>query len=195
MAETDVLVLRPGPGPRRRVFLFIAVTSLAFVLGGIKAGGRAGLITGIGLTLLLAVTFAVYLRVSRIVVTPTEISARGLTFHHRRDRALAAGVIRATVVQAGSTSETIVICDVTGYALLSISGALYSAADRDRLVGYLGLPTTAPGRPVSLVQLSREVPGSVGWAGRHPFWVIVLCTAAFAVIALGGGTLLWLLTK
>ncbi|GAA1691320.1 hypothetical protein GCM10009745_40790 [Kribbella yunnanensis] len=193
MAETDVLVLRPGAGPRRQVLLIVAVISAALLLGGINAGGRPALITCIGLILLLAGTVAVYLRVSRIVVTPTEISARGLTFHRRRDRALAASVIRATVVQPGATSETIVILDPGGHALLSLNGALYSDADRGRLIGYLGLPTSGPAQPVSFVQLSREVPGSVGWAGRHPIGVILLCTLGFAVIALVLGTMLWLL--
>ncbi|GAB3928881.1 hypothetical protein GCM10029976_027500 [Kribbella albertanoniae] len=195
MAETDVLVLRPGTGPRRQVYRIVAAISGAFVIAGFVNASRAKWIFAISCILFLVVTVAVYLRVSRIVVTPTEISARGLTFHRRRDRALAAGVIRATVVQPGAVSESIIICDATGYALLTINGALYSAADRDKLVWYLGLPTNVPGQPLSFVQLSRQVPGSVSWAGRHPFWVIVLCTVGFAVIALGGGTLLWLLTK
>ncbi|MFB6718532.1 hypothetical protein ACFCV3_00140 [Kribbella sp. NPDC056345] len=193
MAETDVLVLRPGAGPRRQVLLIVAVISAAFVLAGFNTGGAAWIVC-IGCILVMVVTVAVYLQVSRIVVTPTEISARGLTFHRRRDRALAAGVLRATVVQPGAVSETIVIYDAGGRPLLTINGALYSDADRDRLIGYLGLPTTVPGKPLSLVQLSREAPGSVSWAGRHPFWVIVICTVGFAIIALGGGTLLWLLT-
>lgn len=195
MAETDVLVLRPGAGPRRQIFTILAVISGAFVIAGFNTGGRPAWITCIGLILLLAGIVAVYLRRSQIVVTPTEISARGLTFHRRRDRALAASVIRATVVQPGAVSETIVILDAAGHTLLSINGALYSPADRDRLIGYLGLPTSAPGRPVTLVQLGREQPGTVGWAGRHPVAITLLCTLGFAVTAVLLGTLVTILTN
>ena len=111
MSETDVLILRPGAGPRRQVLTIAAVIAVVLVVGGVLAGGRPALITCIGLVLLLAATIAVYLWRSRIVVTPADISARGLTFHRRRDRALAASVIRATVVQPGAVSETIVVLD------------------------------------------------------------------------------------
>lgn len=194
MSETDVLVLRPGAGPRRLVFKIVAVISVTFVIAGFATGGRSAWITSIGLILLLAGTVAVYLRRSQIVVTPTEISARGLTFHRRRDRALAASVIRATVVQPGAVSETIVIVDAGGGALLSINGALYSPADRDRLIGYLGLPIRVPGQPVTFAQLGREQPGSVSWAGRHPVAFTLLCALGFAVAAVLLGTLLAALT-
>jgi hypothetical protein len=194
VSETDVLVLRPGAGPRRQVFKIVAVISGAFVIAGFGAGGRARWILCIGLILLLVGTVAVYLRRSHIVVTPTEISARGLTFHRRRDRALAASVIRATVVQPGAVSETIVILDAAGHSLLSINGALYSPADRDRLIGYLGLPTSVPGQPVTFVQLGREQPGAVSWAGRHPVAFALLCALGFAVAAVVLGALVAALT-
>jgi hypothetical protein len=147
------------------------------------AGGRPALITCIGLVVLLAATIAVYLSRSRIVVTPADISARGLTFHRRRDRALAASVIRATVIQPGAVSETIVVLDAGEQALLTINGALYAPADLDRLVHHLGLPTGRPDRPVTMAQLGRERPGTVGWIGRHPIATALLCTLGFAVAA------------
>ncbi len=194
MFETDVLVLRPGAGPRRQVFTMVAVLSVVFVIAGFTTGGRPAWITCIGLVLLLAGILAVYLRRSQIVVTPTEISARGLTFHRRRERALAAAVIRATVVQPGAVSETIIILDAAGHSLLTINGALYSAADLDRLIGCLGLPTSVPGRPMTLVQLGREQPGSVSWAGRHPIAFALLCALGFAVVAVVLGAVVAALT-
>ncbi|MFB6718531.1 hypothetical protein ACFCV3_00135 [Kribbella sp. NPDC056345] len=188
MAETDVLVLRPGPSARRLVFKIAAVISIVLVAAGInagiKGGGRAALITGPGLALLLCGMSAVYLRRSRIIVTPTGISARGMTFHRRRDRALAASVLRATVVLQGTVSETIVISDAGGYPLLTINGAPYETADLDRLVSHLGLPTSSPDGPVTFAQLGRQQPGSVGWAGRHPIAFALLCALGFAVAAL-----------
>jgi hypothetical protein len=192
--ETDVLVLKPAAGPRRQVFTIVAVISVVLVVGGVMAGGRPAVVTSIGLVLLLAATIAVYLRRSRIVVTPTEISARGLTFHRRRDRALAASVIRATVVQPGAVSETVVVLDAAGQALLSINGALYAPADLDRLIHRLGLPTGGPDRPVTLTQLARERPGSVGWVGRHPVAFTLLCALGFAVVAVVLGAALAALT-
>ncbi|WP_432947041.1 hypothetical protein ACQPXM_09865 [Kribbella sp. CA-253562] len=181
MTETDVLVLRPASGPRRQVFTIVAVISVVLVVGGVMAGGGPALITSISLVLLLAATIAVYLSRSRVVVTPAEISARGLTFHRRRDRALAASVIRATVVQPGAVSETVVVLDAAGHALLTINGALYAPADLDRLIHHLGLPTGGPARPVTLTQLALERPGTVGWVGRHPVAFTLLCALGFAV--------------
>ncbi len=194
MSETDVLILRPGAGPRRQVLTIAAVIAVVLVVGGVLAGGRPALITCIGLVLLLAATIAVYLWRSRIVVTPADISARGLTFHRRRDRALAASVIRATVVQPGAVSETIVVLDAREQALLSINGALYAPADLDRLVNHLGLPTGGPNGPVTTAQLARERPGTVSWAGRHPVAFPLLCALAFAITAVLLGTLIAALT-
>ncbi|TCC07467.1 hypothetical protein [Kribbella soli] len=194
MSETDVLVLRPAAGPRRQVLTIAGVISAVLVIGGVMAGGRPALITCIGLVLLLAATIAVYLWRSRIVVTPAGISARGLTFHRRRDRALAASVIRATVVQPGAVSETIVVLDAAGHALLSINGALYAPADLDRLVAHLGLPTGRPNGPVTTAQLARERPGSVSWAGRNLIAFTFLCALGFAVAAVVLGTVIAALT-
>lgn len=194
MSETDVLVLRPAAGPRRQVLTIAGVIALVLIIGGVMAGGRPALITCIGLILLLAATIAVYLWRSRIVVTPADISARGLTFHRRRDRALAASVLRATVVQPGAVSETIVVLDAGGHALLSINGALYAPADLDRLVAHLGLPTGSPNGPVTTAQLAREQPGSVGWAGRNLIAFTLLCTIGFAVAAVVLGTVVAALT-
>ncbi|TWD79973.1 hypothetical protein FB561_1039 [Kribbella amoyensis] len=194
MPDTDLLVLRPAAGPRRKVFLIAAIVAVALLIGGVNAGGRPALITSIGLALLLAATLAVYLRRSRIVVTPAEISARGLTFHHRRDRALAASVIRATVVHPGASAETIVVLGAGGHALLTINGALYSPTDLDRLVFHLGLPIGGPGRPITTTQLAREQPGSVGWAGRHPIAFTLLCALGFAVAAVVLGAVIAALT-
>ncbi|TCC26157.1 hypothetical protein [Kribbella sindirgiensis] len=194
MSQTDVLVLRPAAGPRRVVLRFTAVTAAAFIVGGVVAGGRAALITSIGLVVLLAASMAVYLSRSRIVVTPAEISARGLTFHRRRDRRLAASVLRATVVQPGAVSETIVVLDAGQRALLSINGALYAQADLDRLVHHLGLPIGGPSGPVTMAQLGRERPDAVSWAGRHPIAFPLLCALGFAVIAVVLGTLIAALT-
>jgi hypothetical protein len=194
VSETDVLVLRPAAGPRRQVLTIAAVIAVVLVVAGVLAGGRPALITCISLVLLLAATIAVYLWRSRIVVTPAEISARGLTFHRRRDRALAASVIRATVVQPGAVSETIVVLDAGEHALLSINGALYAPADLDRLVDHLGLPTGGPDGPVTTAQLARERPGTVGWIGRHPVAFTLLCALGFAVAAVVLGTLVAALT-
>ncbi|RZT17179.1 hypothetical protein EV649_4716 [Kribbella sp. VKM Ac-2569] len=194
MSETDVLVLRPAAGPRRQVLTIAAVIAVTLVVAGVLAGGRPALITCIGLVLLLAATIAVYLRRSRIVVTPVDISARGLTFHRRRDRALAASLIRATVVQPGAVSETIVVLDGGGHALLSINGALYAPADLDRLVNHLGLPTGRPDGLVTMAQLARERPGTVGWIGRNLIAFTLLCALGFAVAAVVLGTVVAALT-
>lgn len=194
MSETDVLVLRPAAGPRRQVLTIAGVIAVVLIIGGVMAGGRPALITCIGLVLLLAATIAVYLWRSRIVVTPADISARGLTFHRRRDRALAASVLRATVVQPGAVSETIVVLDAGGHALLSINGALYAPADLDRLVAHLRLPTGSPNGPVTTAQLARERPGSVGWAGRNLIAFTLLCTLGLAVAAVVLGTVVAALT-
>ncbi|MGW7684735.1 hypothetical protein ACWGID_28600 [Kribbella sp. NPDC054772] len=194
MSDTDVLVLRPAAGQRRQVLLMLVVITAALVVGGVLAGGRPALITSIGLAVLLAVTLAVYLRRSRIVVTPVGIEARGLTFHRRRDRALAASVIRATVVQPGAVSETIVVLDAGQNPLLNINGALYARTDLDRLIAHLGLPTDGPGRPVSLTQLERERPGTVSWPGRHPIAFPLLCALGFAIAAVVLGVVVAALT-
>lgn len=189
-----MLVLRPAAGPRRQVLTIAAVIAVTLVVAGVLAGGRAALITCIGLVLLLAVTITVYLWRSRIVVTPTDISARGLTFHRRRDRALAASVLRATVVQPGAVSETIVVLDAGQQALLTINGALYAPADLDRLVNHLGLPTGRPDGPVTMAQLARERPGSVSWIGRNLIAFTLLCALGFAVAAVLLGTVVAALT-
>ena len=194
MSETDLLILRPAAGPRRRVFTIVAVIAATLVVSGIMAGGGPALVTSISLVLLLAATIAVYLWRSRIVVTPAEISARGLTFHRRRDRRLAASVIRATVVHPGAVAETIVVVDAGQRALLTINGALYSSADLDRLINHLALPTGGPDRPVTTAQLARERPGTVGWIGRHPIVFTLLCALGFAVAAVVLGVLLAALT-
>ncbi|MFI7063681.1 hypothetical protein ACIBL3_22035 [Kribbella sp. NPDC050124] len=194
MSEADLLVLRPAAGPRRQVLTIAGVIAVVLVVAGVLAGGRPALITCISLVLLLAATIAVYLWRSRIVVTPAEISARGLTFHRRRDRALAASVIRATVVQPGAVSETIVVLDAGEHALLSINGALYAPADLDRFVDHLGLPTGGPGGPVTSAQLARERPGTVGWTGRHPVAFTLLCALGFAIAAVILGTVVAALT-
>ncbi|MFF0343152.1 hypothetical protein [Kribbella sp. NPDC004875] len=194
MSETDVLVLRPAPGPRRQVLTIAAVVAVVLVVAGVLTGGMPALITCLGLVVLLAVTIAVYLSRSRIVVTPADISARGLTFHRRRDRTLAGSVIRATVVQPGAVSETIVVLDNGGNALLSINGALYARADLDRLIAHLGLPTGGPSGPITTAQLARERPGTVSWAGRHPIAFPILCALGIAVAAVLLGTLLSALT-
>ncbi|MBB5789405.1 hypothetical protein [Jiangella mangrovi] len=184
MSEADLIVLRPAPGPRRQVLMIAAVIAVVLVIAGVMAGGRPALITCIVLALLLAAAAAVYLGRSRIVVTPAEISVRGLWFHHRRDRTLAAALVRATVVQPmAAPAETIVVVDVDDRALLRINGALYSTSDLDRLVDHLGLISGGPDRPVTLGQLARERPGSVGWVGRHPVAFTLLCALGFAVLA------------
>jgi hypothetical protein len=194
VSEADVLVLRPATGPRRQVLSIAAAIAVVLVVGGVLAGGRPALITCISLVLLLAAAIAVYLWRSRIVVTPAEISARGLTFHRRRDRALAASVVRATVVQPGAVSETIVVLDAGEHALLSINGALYAPADLDRLVDHLGLPTGGPDGPVTTAQLARARPGTVGWIGRHPVAFTLLCALGLAVAAVVLGTVVAALT-
>ncbi|MET9312836.1 hypothetical protein ABZX12_13480 [Kribbella sp. NPDC003505] len=193
--ETDVLVLRPGAGPRRQVLTFTVVIAVVLVIAGVLAGGLPALITGISLALLLAITLAIYLSRSRIVVTPAEISARGLTFHRRRDRTLAASVLRATVVQPGAVSDTIVVLDAGQQALLTINGALYAPSDLDRLVNHLGLPTGGSDKPITMVQLARRQPGAVSWAGRHPIAFPLLCALGFAVIAVVLGTIVAALTN
>jgi len=194
VSETDVLVLRPAAGPRRQVLTIAGVIAVVLIIAGVLAGGRLALITCIGLVLLLAATIAVYLWRSRIVVTRAGISARGLTFHRRRDRALAASVLRATVVQPGAVSETIVVLDAGGHALLTINGALYAPTDLDRLVAHLGLPTGSPNGPVTTAQLVREQPGSVGWIGRNLIAFTLLCALGFAVVAVVLGTVVAALT-
>lgn len=181
---SDTLVLRPAPAPRRLVYRITAVISVVLVIAGVMAGGRPALITCIGLVLLLAVAVALYLWRSRIVVTPAEISARGLWFHHRSDRGQAASLVRAMVIHPGAApAETIVVFDSDEHALLRINGALYASADIDRLVDHLGLPTGGPDRPVTTGQLARERPGTVGWIGRHPVAFTLLCALGFAVLA------------
>ncbi|MET9273282.1 hypothetical protein [Kribbella sp. NPDC003557] len=194
MYETDVLVLRPAAGPRRQVLTIAGVIAAALLVGGVVAGGTPALITCIALVVVLAVTMAVYLSRSHIVVTPTEISARGLTFHRRRNRALAASLVRVQVVQPGATSETIVVLDAGNQALLSINGALYAPTDLDRLVHHLGLPTGGPAGPVSMAQLGRNHPDAVSWPGRHPVATILICTLSFAVAALVLGTIVAAIT-
>lgn len=191
---SDTLVLRPASGPRQRVLLMAAVISAVLLFSGINAGGRPALFTSIGLALLLCIAFAVYLWRSRIRVTASEISARGLWFHRRRDRAQAASVLRASVVYPGAVAETIVIVDAGGRALLTINCAPYSAADLDRLIDHLGLPAGGPDGPVTLPQLGREQTGSVSWIGRHPVWFTLLCALGFAVLAVGGGFVIAALT-
>jgi hypothetical protein len=165
VSETDLLVLRPAAGPRRQVLTIAAVIAVVLIVAGVLAGGRPALITSISLVLLLAATIAVYLWRSHIVVTPGEISARGLTFHRRRDRALATSVIRATLVQPGAVSETIIVLDAGG-----------------------------PDGPVTTAQLARERPGTVGWIGRHPVALTLLCALGFAVAAVVLGTVVAALT-
>jgi hypothetical protein len=191
---SNALVIRPAPGPRRRVLVITAVISVVLVIGGALAGDRSTLpplLTGIGLALLLAIAVAVYLWRSRIVVTPAEISVRGLWFHRRRDRTNAASVIRATVVHPGDApAETIVVLDSGQRALLRINGALYSPADLDRLVGHLDLPVAGSDRPVTAGQFAREQPGASSWIERHMLAFILLCAAGFAVLALVLGTVI-----
>ncbi|PZF81437.1 hypothetical protein [Jiangella anatolica] len=191
MPETDVLVLRPASGPRRQVLTIAAVISVVLVIGGVMAGGRPALVTGIGLAALLALAVAVYLWRSRIVVTPAEISVRGLWFHRRRDRADAASAIRATVVQPmAAPSETIVVLDPGRRALLRINAALYSPADVDRLMDHLELPVAGSDGPVTAAQFAREQPGASSWIERHMLAFILLCALGFAVLALVLGTVI-----
>lgn len=191
MSGTDVLVLRPAPGPRRLVYRITTVIPVVLVIAGVLAEGRPALITGIGLALVFAAAMAVYLWRSRIMVTATEISARGLWFHRRRDRAKAASLIRMTVVHPGAApAETIVVFDPGRRPLLSINAALYSAADLDRLVDHLGLPVAGSDGPVTAAQFARDQPEAAGWVQRHMLAFILLCAAGFAVLALVLGTVI-----
>ncbi|WP_116950745.1 hypothetical protein [Jiangella endophytica] len=188
---SNALVLRPAPGPRRHALAITAVIAVVLVIGGVMAGGRPALFTGIGLALLLAAAIAVYLRRSHIVVTPTEISVRGLWFHRRRDRADAASILRTKVVQPGAApAETIVLFDPDQRALLRINGALFSVADLDRLVDHLDLPVAGSEGPVSAGQFAREQPGASSWVERHMLAFILLCALGFAVVAVVVGTVI-----
>ncbi len=185
------LVIRPAPGPRRHVLLITAVIGVVLVIGGAMAGGRPALSTGIGLALVLAIAIAIYLRRSRIVVTPAEISVRGLWFHRRRDRANAASLVRTTVIHPGDApAETIVVLDPGQRPLLTINAALYSSADLDRLVDHLDLPVAGSDGPVTAGQFAREQPEAAGWVQRHMLAFVLLCALGFAVLALVLGTVI-----
>ncbi|TDC46810.1 hypothetical protein E1212_25930 [Jiangella ureilytica] len=51
---SGTLVLRPAPAPRRLVYTVTAVVSVVLIIAGVMAGGRPGLVTCVGLVLLLA---------------------------------------------------------------------------------------------------------------------------------------------
>lgn len=187
---SNALVVRPAPGPRRHALTIAAVIAAVLLLAGVLAGGRPALFTGIGLAAVTVVTVLVHLWRSRILVTPAEISARGLFGRRRGDRGLAASVVQATLIRPGASARTVFVLDAEGQVLLRIDGALYAPDDLDRLVAHLGLPAGGSDDPVTGARLARAQPGAAGWIERHPVGVILLCAAGFVVIALVGGALL-----
>lgn len=183
------LVLRPAPGPRRRLLSVAAVIAAVLLVAGALAGGRPALITGIALAALVIVAVAAQLGRSRIVVAPTEIVVRGLFRRRRRDRADAA-VVQATLLRPAAAARTVFLLDAGGRVVLRIDGTLYAPDDLDHLVENLGLPSGGPDDPVAAARLARAQPGAAGWIERHPVGVVLICVAGFIVIALVGGTLL-----
>ncbi|SEE78276.1 hypothetical protein [Jiangella alba] len=187
---STTLVLRPAPGPRRHLLSIAAVIAVVLVIAGALAGGRPALITGIALAAVVILAAAAHLWRSRIVAAPAEISARWLFGRRRQDRADAASVVLTTLIRPGAAARTVFVLGARDQVLMRINGALYAPEDLDRLVEHLELPLGGPDDPVTGARLARAQPGAAGWIERHPAGVILICIAAFIVIAVVGGALL-----
>jgi hypothetical protein len=110
------------------------------------------------------------LRQRGIVVTPHEITVRGLLFRRRGKRARAVSVVRARVIQPRAlVFDTVYVIGADGAAVIRINGQHYARADMDRLVAFLGLPWSGPSDPVTAPQLDAAYPGVVPWHQAHPY--------------------------
>ncbi|TDE00095.1 hypothetical protein [Jiangella asiatica] len=168
------LVLRPSvrnSAIRSRVVGVAVFIAIMLVLPTI-IGGLPGLIFGVAFSTVIIAPIAALLLRSRVVVTPTAITVRGMLLQRRKDRATAASVVRAMlVVPRTGLVDTVFVLDAKKRPLLRINGNIYRTADLDRLVQHLGLPTAAVQHPVTVPQLESMHPGIVSWVEANPFRV------------------------
>lgn len=168
-AQQD-LELRTDVGSvRARVIPALVAAVLVTSAAAIGPGLGAALFVG-GLWVALFAYLAFHLYRSGIVLTRDEIVVRGAFGQRRRSRALAAGVVRATVIpERGAPCDTLFVLDARGGPLIRLYCDNYAPEDVERLLGALGLPVQGPDHAVRPDELARTYPGLVSWVERHPY--------------------------
>lgn len=182
------LVLRPAPWSwyqKRLVGLLAvaAVASVAVAAVGVSEGDVVGAAVVLAIPVVGVLLAWGSLRNSRIVVTPHEIAVLGLAFRRRVPRTGGVSVVRARVLQVrGPALDTVYVLDASGRVVIRINGLNYASAEIDRLVRFLGLPSSGPDAPVTAPQLAGMYPSVVSWHEAHPAKVGLLGTVVVAVI-------------
>ncbi len=177
-------VLRPSLRHRPLVLPAILIVAMCVVVGA--RFGWPGVLVGFAVAAVaIVVPLAGYLRRARIVVTPSQITVRGLVTHKRADRDQAASIVRAVIVAPRAPmNDTIFVLDRDEKLLLRIHGVDYPTADLDRLVEVLGLPATTADRPVTATEVARRYPGLVPWIQRHPVMFALAATLVIVVVVI-----------
>ncbi|HEY8525303.1 MAG TPA: hypothetical protein VIL48_10080 [Acidimicrobiales bacterium] len=143
---------------------FLGAALAAAIAGEWTIAVVAGAIGGVPTALVAA-----QLGRSRIEVTPEAIAVRGAVGRRQAPRARATHLVRAPVWQGrAGVVDTVFVLDAGGRTLLRIRAQHYRPSDVDRLVAFLGLPSTGPDRPVSPSELDALYPGIVPWVEAHP---------------------------
>ncbi|CAN5136743.1 hypothetical protein BH23ACT9_BH23ACT9_17590 [soil metagenome] len=190
------LVMTPSLKTYKRWMRSAPLPILAFSVFMAVRNGVAGLLLWVAAIACSAMVVMLYLRVARLVVTPSEFGAVSLFGRRRMHPKHAVGrVIVAESLGSGtavdSRSQTaIFVMGHDGGRLQRISGVFWDVADLKRVVAALGVPPTVISQPTSPQEMYREHPGTVGWVSGHPV-AFGLLVALVVVVAIVGGVLLF----
>lgn len=181
--------LRPSARRRRRAIATASFVYAAFTLIVTAIGGATGLLIALSLCVVALAAGYVYLRRSRIVVTPAEIAVTGLFRTRRQPLDEVTSVVRATLVPPrGPVVPTLFLIGGPGPdVLLRITVTHYESYDVDQLLRHLGRPAIEHDRPMTAARLADEHPGIVPLAERRPYSssFAVRCGIVVLVIAIG----------
>ncbi|WP_053202330.1 hypothetical protein [Jiangella muralis] len=182
------LVLRPSKRRRRTVMVTAVIVYSVFALVTVALGGVVGLLIVLSLCAVGLALGYVYLRRSRIVLTPAEIAVTGLLGTRRQPLADVTSIVRATLVPPrGPVVPTLFLLGGPAQdVLFRFNVTHYEDYDLDELIERLGRPTIVHDRPMTGAQLDRETPGLVRLSERRPysFSFAVGCGFVAAVIVI-----------
>lgn len=184
-----LLELRPSASRRRTVMLTAGIVYSVFALVMVAVGGVVGLLIALSLCAAGLAVGYVYLRRSRIVLTPAEIAVTNLLGTRRQALADVTSVVRATLVPPrGPVVPTLFLLGGPAQdVLFRFRVTHYESYDLDVLIERLGRPTIVHDRPMTGAQLDREHPGLVRLSERRPysFSFAVGCGIVALVVFLG----------
>ncbi|SEE78301.1 hypothetical protein [Jiangella alba] len=184
-----LLELRPSARRRRTVMVTAVVVYAVFAMVTVAVGGVAGLLIVLSLCAIGLALGYVYLRRSRIVLTPAELAVTGLFGTRRQPLAEVTSIVRATLVPPrGPVVPTLFLLGGPAQEVLfRFNVTHYESYDLDALIERLGRPTVVFDRPMTGAQLDREHPGLVRLSERRPysFSFAVGCGVVVLVIVIG----------